>query len=486
MKTLSITLSFILLSLVSFAGRINALLGYASFYSPEKGPYIETYLSIDGKSVAYLKNAKGLYQAKVEVTLIFYQHDTIKAFQKYELNGPELADTMVLADFMYQERFKLANGAYLLEIQLLDKNKNDKPLRARDSVVIAYQLNKVAISGVSVLSSYKKTEIPNMFSKNGYDFMPYVSNFFPDNWNRLLFYSEIYNVDKMLGAGKKYLLSSYIEYFENNIIVDDLVNRKKETAKDVTILLNEFDIKNLPSGNYNLVIELKDSINNTIEKTKYFFQRSNKKASQLAKYTVADLKNSFITNVNSLDTMADFILCLAPISSYSERENALVAVQQKDITQMKLFFHSFWCTRDALQPQAKWYAYYQEVQKVNHTFGTKIKRGYETDRGRVYLQYGPPNVITDGPYDPSTVPYQIWQYYKLNGQSNRKFVFSNRDLATNDYELLHSDAMGEVSDLSWVYKIQKINTMITDPDQKYIDYDQGWGGRAKDLFQNPR
>ncbi|HGJ65633.1 TPA: hypothetical protein ENS27_09610, partial [bacterium] len=103
----------------------------------ENGPYIETYLSVDGKSVTYLKNSKGLYQAKVEVTLIFYQHDTVKAFQKYELKGPELVDTLVLADFIYQERFKLANGAYLLEIQLLDKNKKKTPLKplTADSVL---------------------------------------------------------------------------------------------------------------------------------------------------------------------------------------------------------------------------------------------------------------------------------------------------------------------------------------------------------------
>lgn len=486
MKTIFFSLSFLLLSMFTFAARINALLGYATFFSPEKGPYIETYLTIDGKSVAYVKNAKGFYQSKVEVTLVFYQNDSVKAFQKYDLTGPELADTLVFSDFMYQERFKLTNGAYLLEIQLLDKNKNDKPLRARDSINIAYHANKVAISGVNMLTSYKKTDVPNMFSKNGYDFIPLVSNFFPDNLDKLLFYSEVYNVDKFLGAGKKYLLSSYIEYFENNIIVDDHVNRKKEMAKDVTIVLNEFDIKNLPSGNYNLVIELKDSLNQTIEKTKYFFQRSNKKAAHLVKFTLADLNNSFIANVNSIDTMIDYIHCLAPISSYSERENAMVAVQQKDIDQMKLFFHAFWSTRDALQPQNKWYAYYQEVKKVNHSFGTKIRRGYETDRGRVYLQYGAPNTITDGPYDPSTVPYQIWHYYKLNGQSNRKFVFSNRDLVTNDYELIHSDAMGEVSDMAWVYKLQKINTIISDPDQKYIEFDQGWGGRAKDLFQNPR
>jgi hypothetical protein len=37
----------------------------------------------------------------------------------------------------------------------------------------------------------------------------------------------------------------------------------------------------------------------------------------------------------------------------------------------------------------------QEVIKVNKLYGCRVLKGYETDRGRVYLKYGPPNTMMD-------------------------------------------------------------------------------------------
>jgi len=47
------------------AKKLQADLSYSSFFSPEHGPYFETYLSVYGKSVYFVKNKNGKYQATI-------------------------------------------------------------------------------------------------------------------------------------------------------------------------------------------------------------------------------------------------------------------------------------------------------------------------------------------------------------------------------------------------------------------------------------
>jgi len=47
----------------------------------------------------------------------------------------------------------------------------------------------------------------------------------------------------------------------------------------------------------------------------------------------------------------------------------------------------------------------------------------KTDRGRVYLKYGPPNIISRKLYEPSSYPYEIWHYYVLGDNQRNKNSF---------------------------------------------------------------
>jgi hypothetical protein len=117
--------------------------------------------------------------------------------------------------------------------------------------------------------------------------------------------------------------------------------------------------------------------------------------------------------------------------------------------------------------------------------------GYYTDRGRVYLQYGPPDSQQQVPNEPDSYPYEIWQYYRLkdptNGQfqTNKRFVFWNKDLDGSCFRLLHSDARGEVKDARWQMRLkQRTQTNVnldveTPPENTY-------GSGVDDLFSNPR
>src|SRR5438105_12465876 len=86
-------LSLALFSTSLIAADVRAYLTFATFNAPGKGSYIETYLSVIGHSVKFIKNANGKYQGAVDITIGFKQNGEIKKANKYTLSGPEVTDT---------------------------------------------------------------------------------------------------------------------------------------------------------------------------------------------------------------------------------------------------------------------------------------------------------------------------------------------------------------------------------------------------------
>ena len=111
-----------------------------------------------------------------------------------------------------------------------------------------------------------------------------------------------------------------------------------------------------------------------------------------------------------------------------------------------------------------------------------------SDRGYVYLKYGTPDKICEEPYEPGAFPYEIWHYYQVANQRNKHFVFMSHDMVTNDYALIHSDVIGEVSNNRWQLMIY---SRFRGPDYTGDIIDQttvpdAWGTRAGELYNNPR
>ena len=47
------------------------------------------------------------------------------------------------------------------------------------------------------------------------------------------------------------------------------------------------------------------------------------------------------------------------------------------------------------------------------------------------------------------LPYQIWNYNKIDEQTNLIFIFAETSVGTNDYELIHSNLRGEIYNPNW-------------------------------------
>jgi len=463
------------------AQNLKAYFTYCTFYSPENGSYIETYLSVEGSSINYLKNENNKFQGTIEITYLFKQGEEIKKFKKYNLLSPENEDTVILANFIDQQRISIPNGSYEFEINIRDINSTLTPFKSTQVLNVNYNDKKMNISDVEFIESLSKTTTKSIISKSGYDILPYTSDFFPEDVEKIAFYAEIYNADKLLGANESYLVTYAIESYETNTVVGNLKGFVRESAKPVNIILKSFNIINLASGNYNLVIEARDKSNELMLQKKVFFQRSN--PALVPDIANVDFESTFVIDMNA-EQLTEYIRSIEPISTAIELNYARNQLKGKDKELMQKYFYNFWFTRDAEAPKEAWEKYKKEVEVVNKEYSTAIKKGYETDRGRVYLKHGKPNTIVEQKNEPSAYPYEIWHYYKVQNFSNIRFVFYNPDLVSNDFPILHSNLPGELNNPQWKVQLHKRTNQPVDMEEQ--NNSQHWGGRADDFYNNPR
>jgi len=467
------------------AKNLWAFLTYSTFNSPE-GPYVETYLSIAGNSVQFVKNENGKFQATVNILMTFKQDNAIKAFKKYELNSPELSDTnSINIYFIDQQRILVPNGTYDFEIQLTDKHKTIQPTPYVQSLTLDFPPEKPSISGIQLIKSYSKSDSSTVLTKSGYELVPMVYTFFPENEAKLIFYCELYNLDKAIPKDQKYLLSYFLETFENNMKLNDFAKVKKESPKGVFVLLSEFNIENLASGNYNLVVEARNQQNELLSSKKLFIQRINPNAKlTFTDLLAANIQNTFVEKITNIDTLKEYINSTYPVSSGIEKAFIRGSLKTADLKTLQEYFYNYWQRRDQGNPSAAWLRYKLEVDKAQANFGNNIKKGFQTDRGRVYLEYGPPNARSTNYNEPSSYPYEIWQYYTLNNnQRNKKFVFYSEDMVTSDFTLLHSDAIGEVMEPRW--RIVLRNRSYAPLDLQETQIINAWGENADDEWDLP-
>jgi GWxTD domain-containing protein len=99
-------------------------------------------------------------------------------------------------------------------------------------------------------------------------------------------------------------------------------------------------------------------------------------------------------------------------------------------------FRDFWKKRDPTpntEQNELMDEYYLRVQYANENFSAN-RDGWETDRGRIYIVYGPPTDIERHPFEADSRPYEVWYYTQLA----RRFVFVDYT-GFGDYTLVGPD-----------------------------------------------
>lgn len=463
-STLFATLTFLLCSPSAFA--LDAQFRHAVFQQPGKNPYIETYLAVNSRSVHFVKFGPNRLQGAIQITISFEKNDSIALFDKYVLKSPEI-DTNSNLDFSFidLQRFSLPPGTYFMELLIRDQYDTTNTAKASGTIELKASANQVEFSDVLLARGIQKSTQPGKLTKSGLDIVPRPSFFYNTGQDTLWYYTELYGTKNLLDS--VFVVRALLQY-GNEQVVDKCSRFYRLTRKDVNVMADAFLIDEVPSGNYTLKFELMDASGKVLATKKQEIQRLNSRmAFDEQKMRAIKTTMSFVEGMSEAQ-LRDYIASMRPISEIFEREYAdnLLKQEVMDIELLKKYMLSFWERRDKANPEKAWAQYYVKVRETIELFSSKIMRGYETERGRVYLQYGAPNSRTQVTNEPSAYPYEIWWYYEYKGQRNIRFVFYNPDMITNDYQLLHSEALGEPYDPQWRLILFSRTTAFRDIDQQ--------------------
>lgn len=473
---------FTSLNLLGFS-QIQGDLEINKFNTTEQ-PFIEIYLNIYASSLNYDFTILESPVCKVELTEIIKkkENNDVVDFKKVILSNPLASDSSI-SDILNQERFSLPNGSYEVEIILDDLLDTIPPISHTEDVTLNFSPDNVSISDIELLDSYWTSDTISELAKSGIEMIPLINDYYPTSFTKLAFYSEIYNTSNIEGPEGQFIVREFIENYETGQIAGNFNKMKKKSVEAVIPMLTVFNIESLPTGNYFVVVQVRDRNNELVVENKKRFQRVNLMIDINTTYLKdVDISETFITRINQ-DSIDEYIYCLRPISSISENNIIDNQLAQMSDTMKLQYFYSFWNNKNPNEPEGAWYNYKLQVDRVERLFGTPVKNGYQTDRGRIYLKYGAPNKLTDRPNEPSSYPYQIWQYYHIGKFNNIQFVFYMPDLVTNDYLMLHSDLRGEIKNYRWQKDLQMRNTPGGNIDQQAPS--SSWGSNAARYYSNP-
>lgn len=468
----AIYLTFILMTLCAITKGIQVSASHTVFYKKNKKDTSKIDANIllawrvSNSSLHYTRTSENKLSSEYVLIVKITNNNTIVKEENYLIKNPPLADmnemkTAVIAD---QLEYTLPIGEYELEYIFYEEDYKNELFRDSKLIRIdSVHQKRIFTSGIQLLDTFFLSNVESVYSRNGY--IDYTSStaFIDETKNELIFYHELYPQKNWISKSTvhlKYDISwkpfavavPSFEYNDTIIVKDELIGVHKSIS-----------IAKLKSGNYYLNCYVYDGKGNELDKKNVFFQRylpNNPKSNEPNTKTtvqsdtsnsshILDLTSTFVGKYTAAQVRS-ILKMLLLICDETEGVSINDFLKKPDELYSKYFIYNFWEKRNKTNPEAAWNAYVEKIKEVNRLFKAGGKSGYETDRGRVYIQYGKPNERVIVNNESGALPYEIWQYYFSEKQAkDGVFLFYKPGKAVGEYQLLHSTWMGEKRNTSW-------------------------------------
>ncbi|MBI1836491.1 MAG: GWxTD domain-containing protein [Flavobacteriia bacterium] len=449
--------------------KLKAYLDEKQFYAPEIGNYIEIQLQYVGYTLNYITVPSGI-QSEIAVIIKISDQDSIVSMDGFRLQSPIMRDSLI-DDFYDIRRFALKPGKYVLSLEISDIHSTNLPIKISKPIEIKDFSTNVGFSDIEIAETATKGDGTSVFFKSGYDIIPKFSNYFPNELNYLPIYFELYNTLSLkqdaLGIKQKIINTITGEEIPQYTIAN------KIKPDQVVPFTRAIDLQNLPSGKYSLIYTLISKEMVVLDSIDYEFERSSNVDNNFDPEKII-LNPAFQESI-SKDSVMFYLASLIPMAKPAEIKNILNIIKLNNEENGRKLIQGFWIKTSNANAYQDWMKYKSQVLFVEKLYRNNFQAGYETDRGRVYLQYGPPSSIIQKENSANEYPYEIWQYNKIGKYSNKRFVFYNPDIVSTTYRLLHSDMIGEIKNLSWQQVLSSRNAPNGTIDNQNNNGNSGFG-----------
>jgi GWxTD domain-containing protein len=412
------------------------------FRSPD-GPYVELSFFILGGSLHHADKDSVIGQPSVGITYIISKEGTVVRGDKYNLVCPASS-----VDFIDMKRLALVPGDYIVDVEIIDNADSLNRLSIRKAFSLSPTGSEFFQSDLQLLSILRRDSTAGPLVKHNYYMEPLPFDYYHQAYDRLSCYSEFYDLD----------LDTLEFYFYTYSIIpidrpDDpvIASHKKLENLDIQPVFIVTDISGLTSGRYKMVLELKNGKQSILSSKEVTFDRSNPETDLKFIETKSTIAEEGFTADMEADQLRYNLKAIAPIVGSTQNEVLNYLIKKGEIKSQRFFLFNFWMQRNSADPKLAFDNYMEIARAIDNMYQSGFGYGFETDRGHIYLKYGQPDDIVEVEDEPSAPPYEIWIYNTLpvSNQSNVKFLFYNPSLGTNDFELLHSTAIGEIQNPRW-------------------------------------
>lgn len=417
---------------------------YARFRGDDKNMFVEIYYSFPEGSITYKSDAEG-YKGGAEITVLVMQKDSMVYGDRW-LVPHVVKDTSTLRvgmNLVGLTSVGLPEGEYLLKMVGKDRNN---PMR-KDSVSMRLPVKmigqgKMVVSDIELASNIKTQGAKTSpFYKNTLEVIPSPEGLYSED-QKCFYYAEAYN---LLGFGVPE--DYYVKMVVYDAVGHEVISRERvrKRVAESSVLIDNVEIDQLRSGTYSLLIGLMDSTRKIVSSSGRKFFVYNPKLGTDSSLYASTSSGSFgeYAGVEGPELDREFEWARYAATDVEKAQFK----QLKNIDGKRKFLADFWRKR----PLGFKEEYLKRVAYANATFAILGRPGYKTDRGRVYIMYGPPGDYDRHPNESDLRPYEIWTFENIQG--GVIFVFVQRS-SGGDFELVHSTHRNELHDENWQQYIQ--------------------------------
>jgi GWxTD domain-containing protein len=362
------------------------------------------------------------------------------------------------AQMMFGSRLAaLAPGSYKVQVYYEDLND---PKR-RDSAQFMMEVRGFTGKGLQlsdieiVNEATRSDDTASLFYKNGYLVVPNVASVIVPPFLVLNTYMEVYNANGLPTPSYKvrYMLADR----NRSIFFEKDIDHPRPGASAM-VELNTLPLDSMPSGDYYIVAKAFATGPGAGTDTAMVFRQFALSNPDMSRIVAMGRGPSAPAQTIAATSVIDPLYAGMQEKELDD-EYSKVKFIAKDLERdlwsglqgadaKARFLTNFWALRDldpATPENEARENYYKLVEEASQKYvGPMAPHGWESDRGRILLQYGKPDGIERHVQDFNMRPYEIWTYSSLNYE----FVFIDRS-QTGLYKLMHSTAPHEVRHDNW-------------------------------------
>ena len=423
-------------------GTIQAYADYCTFKGDSAASYVEVYIQtlLKGLEMHELEDGSVQVEIGIDVELVNAK-DKVIGQRSWTIPGilpsREEARREGLSLFDLFDS-AVQPGEYWLNLKIRDVYGDKQDSMQISLTVPQYHDEELEMADIQLARSIDRVdESTGLWIKNGYRVIPHPSRRFGESLPEIALYTEVYGLDESTEDAERFTaLFTIRDMLGSTVLTKGPFFMQKGGPS--AVLVDRINVSDLKPGFYVLRVAVADTMAFSMKKID----------------DIAVMEKPFVRG-ESIPEVPGFRGLTPPESAAAEIELRYMASDGevkkfRELTPVgrARYLEQLWLRKDpdpATPENEARTELHRRIANAQNSYGEMRRKGMDTDRGHVYIKYGPPNDVTIERGERVCKDHEIWHYYR-----EREYIFVFLDeFGTGEYRLIHSNFPGEVERSDW-------------------------------------